>query len=217
MLEPGCALSDLDPELYRTILVRAKRQLRKRMSALRQAIPGEALAVRNRHLCERVLGAGSFAAARSIGLFWPILERHEVDLREVDARARALSKQVFYPFMTDTGSSVRTGFRRVQDISTLCDRGRGFLEPADSAPEASRGDLDLILVPALAATPEGQRLGYGAGFYDVTLPDFCPPGRSVIVAFDFQLLGELPISELDVACSAVITDVRQFGSTEPER
>jgi 5-formyltetrahydrofolate cyclo-ligase len=48
------------------------------------------------------------------------------------------------------------------------------------------------------------------GFYDATLPDVSPPATSVIVIYDFQLLGELPELEHDVACSCVVTDRRSF-------
>src|SRR5204863_7612630 len=111
---------------------------------------------------------------------------------------------------TDQGETVRTGFRFVADVQEMRESERGFLEPPPNAPDAAPGELDLVLVPALGATPEGHRLGYGAGFYDVTLPEFCPAARSVIVAFDFQMLGELPVSELDFACDAVVTDKRAF-------
>ena len=180
------------------------------MSALRRAIPDRALAERNRRLCERIVLADWFEQAHSIGLFWPMAGRNEVDLRTIDARARALDKRLFYPFMADAGAALRTGFRLVDDPAELAERGRGFLEPLPDAPEAERGDLDVILVPALAVARDGHRLGYGAGFYDATLPDFAPPARSVIVAFDFQLLGELPTAEHDFACDRVVTDAREL-------
>ncbi len=76
------------------------------------------------------------------------------------------------------------------------------------------------MVPALAVTDTDHRLGYGRGFYDVTLPDFCPPALSVVVAFDFQLLAELPVLEHDVACEVVVTDARVIragkSGTDPD-
>jgi 5-formyltetrahydrofolate cyclo-ligase len=65
-----------------------------------------------------------------------------------------------------------------------------------------------LIVPALAVASDGHRLGYGSGFYDATLPDFCPPGRALVVAFDFQLLGELPVTSGDVASQCIVTDRR---------
>ncbi len=208
MLLPSDALSDLDPELYRTIQLRAKKQIRQRMSALRRAIPAQALAERSRALIGRVLEMPLFEAARSVALFWPMLAKSEVDLRALDEQSRAAGKRIYYPFMTDRGATLQTGFRLSEDPALLCEQGRGFCEPPLDAPVAAAGDLDLVFVPALAAAPSGHRIGYGAGFYDATLPEFCPPARSLIVAFDFQLMGELPASPVDVACDYVVTDKR---------
>ena len=53
-----------------------------------------------------------------------------------------------------------------------------------------------------------HRLGYGAGFYDSLLPDVRPPAQAVVVAFDFQLLVDLPTLPHDVPCDWVVTDTR---------
>lgn len=185
------------------------------MAALRRAIPAEPLNERSRLACERILAMEWFQAAESVALFWPIIANNELDLRAVDTAARHLGKRIYYPFLAGEGETVRTGFRLVEDLAALCERGRGFREPAENSSEARPGDLNLIFVPALAAAPNGHRLGYGAGFYDVTLPEFCPPARSVVVVFDFQLVQELPVSEFDVACNAVLTDKRLVCASEP--
>ena len=63
-------------------------------------------------------------------------------------------------------------------------------------------------MPALQVDDRGHRIGYGAGFYDRTLPRFAPPARAVVVAFDFQLIPEVPVTEGDVALDIVVTDER---------
>ncbi|MGC4070760.1 MAG: 5-formyltetrahydrofolate cyclo-ligase [Polyangiaceae bacterium] len=84
--------------------------------------------------------------------------------------------------------------------------GRSFAEPAPTAPRVDRGEVDVVIVPALAVTLDGLRLGYGSGFYDVTLPDVCPPARSIVVAYDFQRLVEIPTEPHDRRCDFVVTD-----------
>jgi 5-formyltetrahydrofolate cyclo-ligase len=194
-----------------SLATQAKRELRRKLRALRSALPASAVMTRSGRIAERLLALEPFRQARSVALFWPIRERNEVDLGGVDAAARASRKLVFYPFMDATSDGYRTGFRRVDELRLLAERGRGFAEPPPDAPEAARGDLDLVIVPALAVAENGHRLGYGAGFYDVTLPDVCPPACSVAVAFSFQLLAELPPGEHDVACDWVITDERTIA------
>jgi 5-formyltetrahydrofolate cyclo-ligase len=188
----------------------AKVQLRKRMRALRTAHPVEALKIRSRALVGRALELPAFAAARGVALFFPMEDRKEIDLRELDAEARRQNKRVYYPFLQRRGDALVSGLRLSASLDDLAERGQSFHEPPADAPEATRGEVDLLFVPALAVAPSGHRLGYGAGFYDSLLPDVCPPGRAVAVAYDFQLLMELPTLPHDVACDFVLTDARSL-------
>ena len=61
--------------------------------------------------------------------------------------------------------------------------------------------MDIVF----AVDPRGHRIGYGGGYYDRTLPSYCPPAQSVAVAFSYQLVSELPILPHDVPCSAIAT------------
>jgi 5-formyltetrahydrofolate cyclo-ligase len=199
-----------DPALVSALTARAKQQLRRRARATRNALPKEALAARSAQIVERVAASDAFRAARNVALFWPLVERAEIDLRELDARARAEGKALYYPFLEGGPTSMRTGFRLSRDSAELLVREQRFAEPPPDAPEAARGDIDLVVAPALAAASDGHRLGYGLGFYDATLPDVCPPARSLVVVYDFELLAEVPSTPRDVACDLVVTDLRTF-------
>lgn len=188
----------------------AKQELRKRMRALRSAHPTEALLLRNQKLVDRALALPAFQSARSVALFFPLLERKEVDLRELDAAARRQGKRVYYPFLEQRGDKLVSGLRPTASLADLADRGQRFFEPPTDAADAARGEVDLIFVPALAVAPSGHRLGYGAGYYDSLLPDLRPPARAVVVAYDFQLLVELPVLPHDVPCDGVVTDARSL-------
>lgn len=188
----------------------AKVELRKRMRALRTAHPTDALAVRSAALVNRARSLELFQSARSVALFYPMSERKEVDLRELDAAARAAGKRVYYPFLERRGEAQVSGLRLTQSLADLEPRGSAFCEPRPEGPEATRGEIDLLFVPALAVAPSGHRLGYGAGFYDSLLPDMRPPGKAVVVAYDFQLLVELPVLPHDVPCDLVLTDARSL-------
>jgi 5-formyltetrahydrofolate cyclo-ligase len=193
----------------------AKQELRRRMRALRTAHPAEALKIRSRALVTRALSLAAFTEAHSVALFFPMQDRKEVDLRELDAEARRQGKRVYYPFLEPRGEALVSGLRVTKSLDDLAERGRRFHEPPPDAPEAVRGDVDLLFVPALAVAPSGHRLGYGAGFYDSLLPDLCPPGKAVAVAYDFQLLVELPTFPHDVACDFVLTDTRTLAAEKP--
>jgi 5-formyltetrahydrofolate cyclo-ligase len=135
-----------------------------------------------------------------------VLDRGEVDLRKLDRELRNLGIAVYYPFM-DRGPNENhlTGFRKTDTAMDLVDRGNGFSEPVSGQP-AQRGEIDIVVVPALAADVTGRRIGYGAGYYDATLGDVCPPAQSILVAYQFQMLAELPQEKHDQKCDLIVTD-----------
>jgi 5-formyltetrahydrofolate cyclo-ligase len=189
---------------------RVKAELRKRMRSLRKALPASACAERSSRIVERLANLEPLVKARAVCLFWPIEDRHEVDLRGLDARLRARGVQIAYPGIDpDTGAMT---FRFVADAEAMVEHGFGFREPSPDAPEAPATGLDVIVVPALAIDPRGHRIGYGAGYYDRVLPRFAPPAVTVAVAFDFQLVAETPNSTLDVPVGWIATDARDFAS-----
>jgi len=203
---------ELDPRLVAEMGARAKVQLRQRMKALRGAYPASALAEKSARLVTRVAELPAWSAARSVALFWPLLDKHEVDVRPLDALARAAGKAVYYPgFTRSAEGALATDLRRTESVADLAVRGQRFLEPPPDAPAAGRGDVALVVVPALAVALTGHRLGFGVGFYDSMLPDFRPPAVAVVVAFDFQLLAELPVEPHDVAGDLVVTEARSVS------
>ncbi len=76
---------------------------------------------------------------------------------------------------------------------------------------------DLILVPALAASTDGTRLGQGGGWYDRTLPHRTPSTPVVAVVFDDEVLapGTIPREGHDVLIDAIITPTRTIRVTKP--
>ena len=71
------------------------------------------------------------------------------------------------------------------------------------APALDPVEVDFVVVPGLAFTPDGRRLGYGAGFYDRFLPTVDAPNAGV--CFTEQLLDDLPTEPHDVRVQHVIS------------
>jgi len=77
----------------------------------------------------------------------------------------------------------------------------GVLEP--TGPAVDVAEIDLVIVPGLAFTVAGDRLGYGRAYYDMFLPTV--PAPSIGVCFDEQLVDEMPVEAHDVRVDMVIT------------
>jgi 5-formyltetrahydrofolate cyclo-ligase len=141
--------------------VRVKTAIRKRLRGLRKTTPLTACAERSSRIVENLDTLAALRGAKAVALFWPMEERHEVDLRPLDASLRARGVRVAYPAVLSTGEMV---FDWVDDVSSMRLHPLGFLEP-------STNELEEPL-PVPRALLDGQRIGYGGGNYDRVLPTY---------------------------------------------
>lgn len=97
-------------------------------------------------------------------------------------------------------------FRRWQPGDRL-QRGKFNIEiPQDSAEELTP---DVLLVPLVAFDAQGNRLGYGAGYYDRTiaqLRESKKPCKLIGIAFAMQGVESLPAEAHDEKLAAIATE-----------
>ena len=99
-----------------------------------------------------------------------------------------------------------------RELAWAVDSGRlapgrfGLLEPmGPRLGAAAVGTADVVIVPALAVSRDGQRLGRGGGYYDRALVHARPDAVVVAVVFDEELVDELPTETHDHRVTAVVT------------
>jgi 5-formyltetrahydrofolate cyclo-ligase len=186
------------------IRFKVKAELRKRLRSVRRMAPIEACADRSAKIVAALESLASVRQAKQVALFWPMLERHEVDLRALDQSLRARGVRVAYPAIDPGTDEMRFAF--VDDPAGMPLSELGFAEPPPGSEPAR--ELDVVVVPAIALDPTGHRIGYGAGYYDRALPSVSPPAVSIGVAYDYQLVAEVPATAGDVRVGWVVTDMR---------
>jgi 5-formyltetrahydrofolate cyclo-ligase len=101
-------------------------------------------------------------------------------------------------------------FRRWLPGEALESAGFGTRVPSRASAEL---EPDVLLVPLLAADVTGNRLGYGAGYYDMTLRALRArkPVTAVGVAFDVQIVDMVPVIERDQRLDWVVTERRTIA------
>lgn len=141
--------------------------------------------------------------AHSILFFAPTEE--EVDIWPLMEAALREGKLVALPrFVTDT-ATYSAG--RVQNLANDIQPGIFKIrEPIERCPEMALNRLDLILVPGVAFDLRGRRLGRGKGFYDQILAAAC--GTTCGVAFEEQLVREVPVEPHDIHLNCILTPTR---------
>ena len=185
------------------IRTKVKAELRKRLRGVRKTAPLEACQARSALIVGRLSELDVVRTALSAAFFWPIEARHEVDLRALDASMRTRGVRIAYPAIDPNTGEMQ--FRFVVDPASMEEHGYGFQEPSAECEIATA--LDVIFVPAVAVDSTGHRIGYGAGYYDRALPRFAS-AASIAVAYDYQLIVEVPATEGDVRVGWIVTDAR---------
>jgi len=90
------------------------------------------------------------------------------------------------------------------------------LEPPAPAATADPMELSCVVVPGVAFDLAGYRLGRGAGYYDRSFGSAAPRPALLGVAFDWQLVAELPREVHDVPMASVITERRRVPARAGE-
>jgi 5-formyltetrahydrofolate cyclo-ligase len=181
--------------------VHAKQELRARMRAVRRVLPLAACAGRSSRANARVMELPEFVRARTVIGYNAM--RKELDPTGLLARAASLGKRVGLPRVQDDHLQLHV----YEPSDALEENQLGMLEPLASAPVIDNAEVDLIVVPALALDAQGYRIGYGRAFYDRLLPALVN-AFYVGVAYDFQLVPELPKQAHDAAMHCVVSDAR---------
>ena len=75
------------------------------------------------------------------------------------------------------------------------------------------GEIDVVITPLLAVDTQGNRLGYGGGYYDRFFDKY-PNARRVGYCYDFQVLKNVPHTDSDKRLQYIITDKRTIVCTD---
>lgn len=151
--------------------------------------------------------AFEFDPGTAISGFLPI--RTEIDPRPLMDRLRARGARLCVPAILDRQTIV---FRELVRGAELVDMGFGTSGPG---PEAAVLDPRIMLVPLAAFDAKGNRIGYGAGYYDRAIVALRKKGitpRLVGFAFSVQEVNHVPAEEHDQPLDAVVTElgIRNF-------
>ena len=180
-------------------LKRAKREVRRRVLALRDAIDPE---VRNRaadRVTERVLALPEVAAATTVLAFSSF--GSELPMLPLIRALVERGVRVGLPVITGTDIVARAWRPGDPTVETSF----GALEPADGAP-IEPSAIDVTLTPAVAVDRTGRRVGYGGGFYDRFLLRTRSDAVRVAVILAEQLVDEdLPAGAFDLRVDAIVT------------
>ena len=188
------SLSDLNQQ---------KTALRTEVKARLKAMTPAERATASQQATVRLEAQSHWREAKTILFYAPLPE--ELDVWPLLVDAIAARKTVLLPrFDAEQNHYVAC---QIKDANGDVRTGRfGVREPLDSCVRIPLKRLDLILVPGIAFDLHGHRLGRGKGFYDRLLSVL--EGPACGVAFDQQIVSQIPVEPHDMRLSCILTPTR---------
>lgn len=168
-----------------------KPSLRKRMRMVRDMVDDHLM--RSVQLWAKVAELDEYRRANSVMAF--VGFNGEPDTDPLFARLGIEGKRLLLPRVEPSGIVA------VDGDSPMSVSNFGVTEPI--GPPVGLDEIDFVIVPGLAFTVAGDRLGYGQGYYDRFLPTVSAPSAGV--CFVDQLVDEMPLTAHDVRVDMVIS------------
>ena len=177
----------------------AKRRIRGEMRERRKGLTPEYCRAAGERIAEQVLEMPEWAEARTVMAF--VSMPGEPDTGAILREALVAGKTLLLPRCLENGRMEALPVSSPEELKP----GRfGIPEPPPNLSDAVIPDPDLILIPCVAATEQGERLGHGAGYYDRWLAE--KKGRKICLCFRACLLEALPVEPTDQRMDGVIHD-----------
>lgn len=182
-----------------------KKAIRERIIQERDSIPKNIKEAKDAAIMEHILSLHEFSDAKTIFLYASF--RSEVNTTDLIIISLDRGKMIVLPKVEKENRRLKLYV--LDNMNELVTGHMGIPEPAASEDRLrTLDDIELIIIPGIAFDEYGNRLGYGAGFYDRLLsetkrriPVFAP-------AYEEQIVEKIPAEPHDIKVDKIITDKR---------
>ena len=173
-----------------------KKELRRQIRELKRAMTSEQIDAASARLGELFLNCPQYKEAKTIYGYLP----YNQEVRTVPMLEQAMrdGKRIAVPKCH--GDEMR--FIYMDDLSKVEKGYANIPEPIADDPVAD-DKTALVLMPGMAFTKDGKRMGYGGGFYDKFLAAE-PDHPTVALCYDFQMVEDLPTEDYDIPVDCVL-------------
>ncbi|WAC04203.1 MAG: 5-formyltetrahydrofolate cyclo-ligase [Methanoregula sp.] len=179
--------------------VPSKQTLRSAAKQKRSAIPKDEIAEKSVRICDYLFGLVD--GCDPVMVY--VSKLPEVDTHPLIAGLLRKGRRVIVPIIETDTRTLRLSY--LMDPSLLVKSTFHVPEPIGNEIPAKASDIRTIIIPMLAFDRRGNRLGYGAGYYDRFLKQN-PGAKKIGVAFSCQETESVPGDENDIRVDMVVTE-----------
>lgn len=189
------------------------RELRLRHKELRQGMKRCEVVRASAVICEKLYESSWYSVCTWIYGYYPL--GNEVDCRSFLEKALTDKKRVALPRMAAEAvhtDACHMDFYEITALEQVKEGRFGVLEPMESCPLVWEHNA-VVLVPGVVFDRQGNRYGYGKGYYDRYFARF-PELYRAALAYENQMEEQIQVSETDVKMDCIYTERENFLLTE---
>jgi len=182
-----------------------KGSVRREVLERRLRIPGSEVFDLSSRIISAITSLLVFKTAQIIAIYAPF--RNEVDVTPL---LNFPEKIFLLPKVVK--NSKKLDFYKVTKNTALVTGSYGIFEPDTNAMKFLIENIDLFIVPGVAFSKIGERIGYGSGYYDCTLKFGKKDAKTIGVAFETQIISESFAQTHDIKMNFVVTENNIYRS-----
>lgn len=180
-----------------------KKELRSKILTRRRDLTKQQIRQKSDIICGKVLSLAAYKKADCVMAFASMPD--EVQTKHIMEDVLLKGKQLCLPYIIN----IKEGLMRaavVSSLSALVLGKAGILSvPETELHFVEPEQISLVIVPGVAFTKDGYRLGMGGGFYDRFLPK-APNAVKIGIGFSVQQVASVPVDKYDFPLDKVITE-----------
>lgn len=183
-----------------------KSEIRQETLALRDGLSGKKRAKKSLEIMDRLFDFANFLEAKTVLFYMNV--NSEVATDTMIRKAMEYEKGIVLPWV-DRKEKQIVSFR-IEDMDK--DVQPGYLNIPEPIPQRCKvmpfEHIDLAIMPGIAFDERGGRIGHGTGFYDRVIPKLDVTTRKVALAFECQIVPQIPMEPHDRYTDIIITENR---------
>jgi 5-formyltetrahydrofolate cyclo-ligase len=182
-----------------------KQGLREKLLLIRDSLNPAVKREKDAAVMERLFSLDEFKKASTI-MFYASF-RSEVDTFQSIKYSLKTGKKIALPKVDKERK--RLEIYTIQDLSEVAPGYMGIPEPIPAIHrEVILDEIDIVIMPGAGFDLKGNRLGYGAGYYDGLLSKSKNKITTIALAFEEQIVDNIPAEPHDVKVDMIVTDKR---------
>jgi 5-formyltetrahydrofolate cyclo-ligase len=184
----------------------AKSQIREEIAQKFAALSAKEIAEKTKSIENRLFDFANFLESKITLLY--VNNEHEVLTESIIKRAYVYNKIVVLPAYN--AENFEMELKKVDNFEKdLVPGPRDILQPDESrCKDVPIDKIDIAIIPAVALDEKGGRIGSGNGYYDRLIPRLAITTRKVALAFEAQIVPQVPIESHDRHVDIIITENR---------